>query len=152
MTLTVRHGIAKGIGDKGFLRLKAPKTMSSYRTVDIPEVSIPTIKTHLATRPAEPETTIIEAIHGGIMHPNTLRAQFDKAKIAAGRPDLHFQTLRVTFVTGIIHQGDPGLGKRWKSLGAPRSAPSTSVRLASTKARPPNGLEIILQRKERGLR
>lgn len=44
MTLTVRHGIAKGIGNKGFLRLKAPKTMSSYRTVDIPEVFIPTIK------------------------------------------------------------------------------------------------------------
>lgn len=117
MTLTVRHGIAKGIGDKGFLRLKAPKTMSSYRTVDIPEVFIPMIKTHLATRPAEPETMIIEAIHGGIMHPNTLRAQFDRAKIEAGRPDLHFHTLRATFVTGVIHQGDATLKETMELTG-----------------------------------
>ena len=39
------------------------------------------------------------------MNPNTLRAQFDRARRTAGRPDLHFHTLRATYVNGIQHNG-----------------------------------------------
>jgi hypothetical protein len=39
------------------------------------------------------------------MSPNSLRGQFDKARNVAGRPDLHFHTLRATAITTAVRQG-----------------------------------------------
>ncbi|WEV74034.1 tyrosine-type recombinase/integrase [Bifidobacterium sp. ESL0798] len=116
-TIFIRHGIMRGEGDVGSLRLKAPKTPTSYRTIDIPDVFVPVIASHLRTRPKTPETTVIEAVHGGIMNPNTLRAQFERARVKAGRPDLHFHTLRATFNNGIIHQGNSTLKETMELTG-----------------------------------
>ena len=39
------------------------------------------------------------------MPPSTLRAQFARARLAAGRPDLHLHTLRATAISEAVHQG-----------------------------------------------
>jgi integrase len=40
-----------------------------------------------------------------ILNPNTLRGQFEKARETAGRPDLHFHTLRATAITTAVQEG-----------------------------------------------
>lgn len=39
------------------------------------------------------------------MPPSTLRTQFARARLAAGRPDLHLHTLRATAISEAVHQG-----------------------------------------------
>lgn len=98
--LHVRHSIGRGEGDKGALVLKDTKTESSSAELPIPSSFVPMLQAHLAQF-CEPgaEAMVIRPRVAGIMSPNSLRGQFDQARLAADRPDLHFHTLRATAIS-----------------------------------------------------
>lgn len=104
--LRIRHSVGRGEGDVGELILKDTKTESSVADLPIPDDFIPLIREHLDAH-CEPgaEAMVIRPRRGRIMSPNTLRKQFDDAKRAAGRPDLHFHTLRATAITAAAQNG-----------------------------------------------
>ncbi|WEV58276.1 tyrosine-type recombinase/integrase [Bifidobacterium sp. ESL0728] len=98
--LHVRHSLSRGKGDVGELRLKGTKTESSNADLPIPDGFVPMLRQHMTElRDKAPEAMVVPSRGGGIMNPNTLRGIFDGARKAAGRPDLHFHTLRATAIT-----------------------------------------------------
>ncbi|WEV42308.1 tyrosine-type recombinase/integrase [Bifidobacterium sp. ESL0682] len=106
--LHVRHSLARGEGDVGELRLKATKTESSNADLPIPDAFVPMLKAHLKSYCDKgAEAMVIRPQRGDILAPISLREQFDKAKEAAGRPDLHFHTLRATAITAASRIGTP---------------------------------------------
>ena len=116
-TVTVRHAIGRGEGDRGALRLKPPKNRTAYRTVPIGESIWPEIERHLKTRPAEPDSMVFSGRRSAILPPGTLRKNVEKARETAGRPDLHVHTLRAAFDTGIIHQGGATMAETMEMAG-----------------------------------
>lgn len=74
-----------------------PKTEAGRREVHIPPHLLPTVKAHLKdhTEPGA-NALLFPAVNGGHLHPRTFGKRFDKAREAAGRPDLHFHDLRHT--------------------------------------------------------
>ncbi|WP_034252232.1 site-specific integrase [Bifidobacterium crudilactis] len=104
--LYVRHSIGRGLGDTGALVLKEPKTESSADYQIIPEAFIPILQLHMQAHCArEPDAQLIAPRTTAIMNPNSLRGQFEKARVTADRPDLHFHTLRATAITAAAQQG-----------------------------------------------
>lgn len=98
--LHVRHSIGRGEGDVGGLVLKATKTESSNADLPIPSSFVPMLKSHLAAFcDPDSDAMVIRPRKAGIMSPNSLRDAFDRARLAADRPDLHFHTLRATAIT-----------------------------------------------------
>ena len=96
--LHVRHALARGEGDKGVYRLAPTKTTASDATVPIPDALVPILRAHIEAYCADADDAmLIPARHGQIITPNTIRKQFADARVQAGRPDLHFHTLRATF-------------------------------------------------------
>jgi integrase len=102
--LHVRHGLGRGAGDKGYLRLKRTKTASSTADQPIPEAMISLLKAQIAGKPPD-SPLIVSPRTGGILSDKALRAQFEKARIHARRPDLHFHTLRKTAITAAAASG-----------------------------------------------
>lgn len=74
-----------------------PKTEAGERAVHIPPHILPAVKAHLQDHTeAGADALLFPAVGGGHMHPRTFGKRFDKAREAAGRPDLHFHDLRHT--------------------------------------------------------
>lgn len=113
----VRHAVGRGEHDRGFLRLKPPKTAASYRDVTIPEEFMPEITRHLATRPDDPDAFVFAGKNSTILPPATLRKHFEQARKAANRDDLHFHTLRSGYDTGIHHEGGATLAETMQLSG-----------------------------------
>lgn len=96
--LHVRHGLERDENDRGVFHLGGTKNEASNNSVNIPDSLIPLLHEHVKSfTDGRPDSMLITAERGGIIAPNTLRGQFEKARVAAGRPDLHFHTLRATY-------------------------------------------------------
>lgn len=96
--LHVRHGLERDENDRGVFHLGRTKNEASNNAVNIPDSLIPLLREHIkAFTDGQPDSMLLTAERGGVIAPNTLRGQFGKARAAAGRPDLHFHTLRATY-------------------------------------------------------
>lgn len=58
-----------------------------------------------ACRGKHPNDFIVTCANGSHITPNRLRDHFNAAKTKAGRPDLHFHTLRATSITAAVATG-----------------------------------------------
>lgn len=96
--LHIRHAV-----DPETRQLKDTKNASSTADMHIPDAIVPVLREQLGTRSGH--IPLFPAPHGGYMNDKTLRRQFDSAKISAGRPDLHFHTLRATSITVATQDG-----------------------------------------------
>lgn len=96
--LHVRHGLERDENDRGAFHLGNTKNEASNNAVNIPDSLIPVLREHIkAFTDGKPESMLINAENGDIIAPNTIRKQFSKARETAGRPDIHFHTLRATY-------------------------------------------------------
>lgn len=66
----------------------------------------------------QPTDFIVTCADGTHITPNRLRDHFNEAKVKAGRPDLHFHTLRATSITAAVATG--ASLKDTMVLGTPR--------------------------------
>ena len=81
----------------GTLVVKAPKTAAGRRTVAIPPHVLPALTTHLETfTAADPDALVFTGERGGPLRPHVLQKHWARARLAAGRPDLHLHDLRHT--------------------------------------------------------
>lgn len=104
--LHIRHALTRGEGDVGEYRLAPTKTPTSAATMFIPDKLIPELENHFAQYCDEgPEAMVLKPKKTKIMAPGSLRHYFDKARRAAGRPDLHFHTLRASAITAAVEEG-----------------------------------------------
>ena len=93
-TLTVSRGVVKV---KGGYIVGDTKTDAGVRRVHIPRALLPQLKTHLDTYVDEgPEALLFPAPNGGHLHSSSFARVFQKAAVAAGRPDATPHTLRHT--------------------------------------------------------
>lgn len=96
-TLRVCHSADEGGG------LKATKTSSSNTTQPVPPQLGNLISE--ASEGKKPTDFIVTCSDGTHITPNRLRDHFNEAKVKAGRPDLHFHTLRATSITAAVATG-----------------------------------------------
>ena len=96
-TLRVCHSAAEGGG------LKATKTPTSNTTQPVPPQLAKLIDE--ACNGKQPTDFIVTCADGTHITPNRLRDHFNEAKCKAGRPDLHFHTLRATSITAAVNAG-----------------------------------------------
>lgn len=102
--LHIRHSVGKGEGDRGYRRLKETKTESSTADLPVPDVLVPMIREQINGRGGN--RMLIESPKtGDILTDSALRRLFNRAAEIAGRPDLHFHTLRATAIDAATHQG-----------------------------------------------
>ena len=72
-----------------------PKSKAGFRRVTIPPHLLPMIADHLAEHVGpQQDALLFPASDGSHLHPTTLHWHWDKARRAAGRPDLRFHDLR----------------------------------------------------------
>lgn len=83
--------------------LKATKTAASNTTQPVPPQLGKLIDE--ACRGKHPTDFIVTCADGTHITPNRLRDHFNEAKVKAGRPDLHFHTLRATSITAAVATG-----------------------------------------------
>ena len=83
--------------------LKATKTPTSNTTQPVPPQLAKLISS--ACNGKKPTDFIVTCADGSHITPNRLRDHFNNAKINAGRPDLHFHTLRATSITAAVATG-----------------------------------------------
>lgn len=83
--------------------LKATKTATSNTTQPVPPQLGKLIEE--ACRGKQPTDFIVTCADGSHITPNRLRDHFNEAKTKAGRPDLHFHTLRATSITAAVNTG-----------------------------------------------
>ena len=96
-TLRVCHSADEGGG------LKATKTATSNTTQPVPPQLGKLINE--ACDGKQPTDFIVTCADGTHITPNRLRDHFNDAKAKAGRPDLHFHTLRATSITAAVATG-----------------------------------------------
>ena len=96
-TLRISHS------DDGKGGLKATKTAASNTTQPVPPQLAKLIDE--ACRGKRPTDFIVTCADGTHITPNRLRDHFNEAKAKAGRPDLHFHTLRATSITAAVATG-----------------------------------------------
>ena len=96
-TLRVCHSADENGG------LKATKTATSNTTQPVPTQLGKLIEE--ACNGKKPTDFIVTCADGTHITPNRLRDHFNEAKIKAGRPDLHFHTLRATSITAAVATG-----------------------------------------------
>jgi integrase len=91
--LTVRRGVVS-LRD-GSLLMSPPKTPAGRRTVAIPSVVIPALKAHLSAYVGPSRDSLLfTGEKGGPLRAHVLQKDWDKARIAVGREDLHLHDLR----------------------------------------------------------
>lgn len=83
--------------------LKATKTATSNTTQPVPPQLGKLIEE--ACNGKKPTDFIVTCADGSHITPNRLRDHFNEAKTKAGRPDLHFHTLRATSITAAVATG-----------------------------------------------
>ena len=83
--------------------LKATKTATSNTTQPVPPQLGKLIEE--ACNGKRPTDFIVTCADGTHITPNRLRDHFNEAKCKAGRPDLHFHTLRATSITAAVATG-----------------------------------------------
>lgn len=83
--------------------LKDTKTATSNTTQPVPPQLGKLISE--ACNGKQPTDFIVTCADGSHITPNRLRDHFNEAKIKAGRPDLHFHTLRATSITAAVAAG-----------------------------------------------
>lgn len=83
--------------------LKATKTATSNTTQPVPPQLGKLIEE--ACNGKRPTDFIVTCADGTHITPNRLRDHFNEAKTKAGRPDLHFHTLRATSITAAVATG-----------------------------------------------
>ena len=83
--------------------LKATKTATSNTTQPVPPQLGKLISE--ACEGKQPTDFIVTCADGSHITPNRLRDHFNEAKTKAGRPDLHFHTLRATSITAAVATG-----------------------------------------------
>ena len=83
--------------------LKATKTATSNTTQPVPTQLGKLISE--ACEGKRPTDFIVTCSDGTHITPNRLRDHFNTAKVKAGRPDLHFHTLRATSITAAVATG-----------------------------------------------
>jgi integrase len=94
-TLTVAQNLQQ-LRD-GRLVIKEPKSAAGRRTVVIPSQVLPVLVEHLATfTAAGSDALVFTGEHGGPVRPHVLQKHWARARMAAGRPDLHMHDLRHT--------------------------------------------------------
>nr|WP_304352860.1 tyrosine-type recombinase/integrase [Bifidobacterium catenulatum] len=96
-TLHICHSAAEHGG------LKATKTATSNTTQPVPPQLGKLIGE--ACNGKKPTEFIVTCSDGTHITPNRLRDHFNAAKTKAGRPDLHFHTLRATSITAAVAAG-----------------------------------------------
>ena len=96
-TLRVCHSADEGGG------LKATKTATSNTTQPVPPQLAKLISS--ACEGKKPTDFLVTCADGTHITPNRLRDHFNEAKCKAGRPDLHFHTLRATSITAAVNTG-----------------------------------------------
>lgn len=96
-TLRVCHSADENSG------LKATKTATSNTTQPVPPQLAKLIDE--ACNGKRPTDFIVTCSNGTHITPNRLRDHFNAAKTKAGRPDLHFHTLRATSITAAVNTG-----------------------------------------------
>ena len=96
-TLRVCHS------DDGKGGLKATKTAASNTTQPVPPQLGKLLEE--ACDGKNPADFIVTCADGSHITPNRLRDHFNEAKCKAGRPDLHFHTLRATSITAAVATG-----------------------------------------------
>lgn len=96
-TLRVCHSADESGG------LKATKTSSSNTTQPVPPQLGKLISE--AVEGKKSDDFIVTCADGSHITPNRLRDHFNEAKTKAGRPDLHFHTLRATSITAAVATG-----------------------------------------------
>lgn len=96
-TLHVCHSADEGGG------LKDTKTATSNTTQPVPPQLAKLISE--ACEGKRPTDFIVTCSDGTHITPNRLRDHFNEAKCKAGRPDLHFHTLRATSITAAVATG-----------------------------------------------
>lgn len=104
MTLSV-HRERETIGKNA---VGPTKTQKSVRTVPIPRQLVPAIKAHIDALKDQSPTAWLFPARGkkGIpVHPNSLRTDFEHARLYAHRPDLRFHDLRHTSLTMMAENG-----------------------------------------------
>lgn len=97
-TIWIRHS-----EDRDGHCLKDPKNAASKTTKTVPPRLAELISE--ACDGKAPTDFIVTAQDGTHITSNRLRDHFDEARKAAGRPDLHFHTLRATSITAAVQQG-----------------------------------------------
>lgn len=83
--------------------LKATKTAASNTTQPVPPQLGKLLEE--ACEGKNPNDFIVTCSDGTHITPNRLRDHFNEAKVKAGRPDLHFHTLRATSITAAVATG-----------------------------------------------
>ena len=83
--------------------LKDTKTATSNTTQPVPPQLGKLISE--ACNGKQPTDFIVTCANGSHITPNRLRDHFNTAKVKAGRPDLHFHTLRATSITAAVAAG-----------------------------------------------
>lgn len=83
--------------------LKDTKTATSNTAQPVPPQLGKLI--YEACRGKRPTDFIVTCSDGTHITPNRLRDHFNEAKVKAGRPDLHFHTLRATSITAAVATG-----------------------------------------------
>lgn len=83
--------------------LKSTKTATSNTTQPVPPQLAKLIDE--ACDGKQPTDFIVTCADGSHITPNRLRDHFNDAKAKAGRPDLHFHTLRATSITAAVAAG-----------------------------------------------
>ena len=83
--------------------LKSTKTATSNTTQPVPPQLAKLISE--ACEGKKPADFIVTCADGTHITPNRLRDHFNAAKTKAGRPDLHFHTLRATSITAAVAAG-----------------------------------------------
>jgi integrase len=93
----VRRGVVTTTGGR---LVKGPKSDAGRRDVTIPPHLLPVVAEHVRTHAqVGAHGLLFPAAHGGHLYAGTFWRVFNRARLAAGRPDLRFHDLRHTGAT-----------------------------------------------------
>lgn len=107
MTILVRHSARRGEGDRGPLHLGDTKNETSMDRLPMPRGlwtrALDHIREHC--RDQGPEAMLFQPPRARILSTGEISKYFDRAKRAAGRPDLQPHILRATAITQAVEMG-----------------------------------------------